>query len=107
MTKKSKISTNLNNEIKLYGTPHYIKIDCEGAEELILKNLDYQIDIISFEANLPKFYDATVRIIDNLMTKFNYLINLRQEGKFEFEFKNNFESDNIQRLLRQYQKNTT
>ena len=103
VTKKSKISTNLNNEIKLYGAPHYIKIDCEGAEELILKNLDYQIDIISFEANLPKFYDATVRIIDNLVTKFNYLINLRQEGKFEFEFKNNFEGDNIQRLLRQYE----
>ncbi len=103
VTKKSKISTNLNNEIKLYGAPHYIKIDCEGAEELILKNLDYQIDIISFEANLPKFYDATVRIIDNLVTKFNYLINLRQEGKFEFEFKNNFESNNIQRLLKQYQ----
>ena len=100
--KKIKNSTNLNEEIKLHGVPYYIKIDCEGAEETILKDLDYFVDIISFEANLPKFYNPTIRIIDHLTTKFNYIINFREEGKFIFEFKENFERKHIQKLLKEY-----
>jgi FkbM family methyltransferase len=86
---KKKITTTLNFEIEKYGIPSYIKIDCEGAENLILKNLDYKIDIISFEANLPKFLDNTLEIIDNLGNKFNYLFNIRKNEKFTFSFEKN------------------
>ena len=89
VTTKKKITTTLNFEIEKYGTPSYIKIDCEGAENLILKNLDYKIDIISFEANLPKFLDNTLEIIDNLGNKFNYLFNIRKNEKFTFSFEKN------------------
>ena len=86
---KKKITTTLNSEIEKHGTPSYIKIDCEGAENLILKNLDYKIDIISFEANLPKFLDNTFAIIDNLGNKFNYSFNVRKNEKFTFSFEKN------------------
>lgn len=58
VVKKIKKSSTLNFEINKYGIPYYIKIDCEGAENLILKNLKYDIEIISFEANLPFFFKS-------------------------------------------------
>ena len=86
---KKKLTTTLNAEIEKYGLPSYIKIDCEGAEQLILKNLDYKIDIISFEANLPNFLDNTFLILDNLGNKFNYSFNVRKNEKFTFSFEKN------------------
>lgn len=86
---KKKLTTTLNAEIEKYGLPSYIKIDCEGAEQLILKNLDYKIDIISFEANLPKFLKNTLKIIDNFSDKFNCSFNIRKNEKFVFSFKEN------------------
>lgn len=60
----------MNYEIIKYGIPDYVKIDCEGAEKLILKKLKFKIPIIIFELNLPDFYDDGVKIISNLKKKF-------------------------------------
>lgn len=95
VVKKIKKSSTLNFEINKYGIPHYIKIDCEGAENLILKNLKYDIKVISFEANLPLFLDQTIEIINYLKNNFNRCFNIRKEGEFNFLFKNHLNSEEI------------
>ena len=95
VVKKIKKSSTLNFEINKYGIPYYIKIDCEGAENLILKNLKYDIKIISFEANLPLFLDQTIEIINYLKNNFNNCYNIRKEGEFNFLFKNHLNSQEI------------
>jgi FkbM family methyltransferase len=93
--KKNILSTTLNSEILKYGVPDYIKIDCEGAEKVILKNLKYKINIISFESNLPQSYNNTCDIINYLYKKFNSKFNLRiqnvshNKNNYEFLFKKN------------------
>lgn len=96
---KKKLTTTLNLEIKKYGLPFYIKIDCEGAEQLILKNLDYKVDIISFEANLPKFMEATLKIIDLFRDKFDSSFNVRRNEVFVFSFKENISSEILKDFL--------
>ena len=93
--KKLKKSSTLNFEINKYGIPHYIKIDCEGAENLILKNLKYNIEVLSFEANLPFFLDQTIEIINYLKSNFNRCYNIRKEGEHNFLFKNNLKAEEI------------
>lgn len=95
VVKKIKKSSTLNFEINKYGIPYYIKIDCEGAENLILKNLKYDIEIISFEANLPFFLNQTTEIINYLKNNFNRCYNIRKEGEFNFFFKNHINSEEI------------
>jgi hypothetical protein len=95
--KKNILSTTLNSEILKYGVPDYIKIDCEGAEKVILKNLKYKINIISFESNLPQSYNNTCDIINYLYKKFNSKFNLRiqntsySKNNFKFIFKKNID----------------
>tara|TARA_B100000767_G_C19731901_1_gene522096 strand:+ start:297 stop:1061 length:765 start_codon:yes stop_codon:yes gene_type:complete len=90
--KKKIKSTTLNSEIKKYGIPNYIKIDCEGAEYLILKDLKYPIKLISFEVNLPQIYEDGVKIIKSLSKKFNYEFNVRQQNEHKFYFSKNIDA---------------
>ena len=99
--KKLKKSSTLNFEINKYGIPYYIKIDCEGAENLILKNLKYNIEVLSFEANLPLFLNQTIEIINYLKSNFNRYYNIRKEGEHNFLFKNHLNSEEILENLRQ------
>lgn len=98
--KKLKKSSTLNFEINKYGIPYYVKIDCEGAENLIIKNLKYNIDVLSFEANLPLFFNQTTEIINYLKSKFNRYYNIRKEGEHNFLFKNHLNSEEILENLR-------
>lgn len=97
--KKKKMSTTLNIEIKKFGLPSYIKIDCEGSEKLILKDLNYKIKIISFEANLPNFLNETLDIIDIFKTKYNSLFNLRRNNEFNFHYSSNVDSLELKKFL--------
>ena len=96
---EKKISTTLNAEIKKFGIPSYIKIDCEGSEKLILKSLDYKIKKISFEANLPNFLNETLDIIDIFKNKFNSSFNLRRNNEFEFCYSSNINSLKLKNFL--------
>jgi FkbM family methyltransferase len=95
--KKNIISTTLNSEILKYGIPDYIKIDCEGAEKVILNKLKYRVNIISFESNLPQSYKDTCYIINYLHQNFNSKFNLRRQNishtknNFEFFFEKNID----------------
>ena len=84
-----KKSSTLNEEIEKLGIPTYIKIDCEGAEEKILKNLKYRIKTISFELNLPTFFTEGCKIINYFYKNFNSKFNIRIHNNFYFEFKKN------------------
>tara|TARA_B100001250_G_scaffold396149_1_gene401816 strand:- start:2230 stop:2970 length:741 start_codon:yes stop_codon:yes gene_type:complete len=85
----NKKSTTLNIEIKKYGIPEYIKIDCEGAEKKILSNLKFKVKIISFELNLPYFYNDGKSIINLMSKKFKCKFNLRIQDQYFFKFKKN------------------
>ena len=78
--------------INNYGIPKYIKIDVEGYEEEVIKGLKLPVPIISFEANLPDFYDETIRILDylNEISSGNYFYNFSSENLF---ISDNFLSD--------------
>lgn len=77
------IST-LNAIITKYGIPDYCKIDAEGYEQKILKNLTTPIRIIELEFT-SGFMEETTKIIDKLsslgITRWNY--NLNEKPKFE------------------------
>ena len=49
-----------------YGIPDFIKIDIEGYEKNALQGLSKKIKCVSFEANLPAFFNETVECIELL-----------------------------------------
>lgn len=78
------IST-LDLMIEKYGHPDFIKIDVEGGEEEVFKGLSSSVSIICFEANLPRFRDETVSIIDRFSTDTRTKFNLRCGDDFVFD----------------------
>jgi hypothetical protein len=73
-----KIQTfTLDEVIKKFGVPGFIKIDVEGYEEKVLKGLTQPVPLISFEAILPYFMDETISCVEHLCSlcedaNFNY-----------------------------------
>lgn len=57
-------TTTLDESIKKYGKPDYIKIDVEGHELSCLLGLNQPVNVISFECNLPEFLEETLMCID-------------------------------------------
>jgi FkbM family methyltransferase len=55
--------TTLDELIRQWGLPYFIKIDVEGYENKVLKGLSHRIHFITFETNLPEFLDETVECI--------------------------------------------
>ena len=64
-----------------------------------LKNLDFKIKIISFEANLPKFYQNTIDIVKIFEKKFSSKFNLRKNNEYNFYFEENIDSQKIDDTL--------
>jgi FkbM family methyltransferase len=69
--------TTLDQLIKEYGTPSYIKIDVEGYELHVIKGLTSAVPLLSFECNLPEFAPETAECLSTLAerfpaAKFNY-----------------------------------
>lgn len=67
----------LDDLVKSYGKPSYIKIDVEGYEIRILEGLTQSIPCISFEANLPDFEEETISCLE----RYNALTN---QAEFNF-----------------------
>lgn len=61
----------LDDLIKKYGTPYYIKIDVEGYELEVIKGLKTPIPVLSFEANFPEFRMETLNCIEEIRTVSN------------------------------------
>ncbi|AFZ35774.1 methyltransferase FkbM family [Stanieria cyanosphaera PCC 7437] len=73
----------LDNLIKKWGIPKYIKLDVEGYELYALQGLNYPVEFISFEANLPVFINETIECI-NLIKK------LSSSAKYKFSTQEGF-----------------
>ncbi|MBZ5857157.1 FkbM family methyltransferase [Flavihumibacter profundi] len=59
-------TVTLDELIKVYGLPDFIKIDVEGLELEVLRGLSKPVSLLSFEANLPAFYAETLQCLQLL-----------------------------------------
>lgn len=57
--------TTLNQAIREYGRPSFMKIDVEGYEYEVLSGLSESIDVVSIEFT-PEYLDSTFKCIDHL-----------------------------------------
>ena len=108
LVKKSYVKTEtINFYISKYGIPDFVKIDVEGLELEILKNLKKKykkdISIICFEANIPLFLKETLMIINLFYKNF---FNLRIWDKYKFIYKNNITARELKSYLKNVQDKT-
>jgi len=78
-------TTTLDQLIRSYGSPFFIKIDVEGHEPNVLRGLRCAVPYLSFEVNLPEFMSEgqeCVEILGRLASdgKFNYVTGEYQQG---------------------------
>lgn len=70
-------TTTLEQLIKQYGLPDFIKIDVEGYEWNVIRTLKRPVRCATFEANLPEFQLETIKCVQHLASldsgyRFNY-----------------------------------
>ena len=58
--------TTLDELIRTYGVPDFIKIDVEGYEKQVFDGLHQRVPCISFECQLPEFKDDLLAILGRL-----------------------------------------
>ena len=58
--------TTLQEEMKTYGVPDFLKVDVEGHEEAVFLGMNVMPELISFEANLPGFAEESCRVARKL-----------------------------------------
>lgn len=82
-TKKVQVE-KIENFIKQYGVPVYIKIDVEGYEYEVIQGLETPVPLISFELNLPEFSQESIKIIEYLskISSGRYHYNFTTESSF-------------------------
>lgn len=71
--------TTLDNLIKQYGTPQFVKIDVEGYELEVLKGLSSPVRYISFEYAVPEQVEKMIDCI-------KYIQSLAPEKNTEFNY---------------------
>lgn len=74
----------LDNMIAKYGTPDFLKIDVEGGELAVFRGLNRPVPVICFEANLPRFQEESLCIIERFRPDKTARFNLRLENNFVF-----------------------
>ena len=90
-------TTTLDELIKIYGLPNYIKIDVEGFELDVLMGLSQKAGIISFEFT-SEFLDQTINCLDHLkkIGYHEYNFSIGERRKFYSQWSNT--KDLIQKL---------
>lgn len=100
-------TVTLGDLIKKHGNPDYVKVDVEGFELEVLKNLDTKISIISFEVNLPDFLEESVEIVYHISkfnpnTSFNFRLGIDEKLKLN----SNVGAKEIVEIMRKMGKNS-
>lgn len=72
-------TVTLDQLIEFCGRPFYIKIDVEGHEPQVLRGLSSPVPYVSFEVNLPEFFEEAVECVERLASlqsgsEFNYTV---------------------------------
>ena len=79
-------TTTLDDLVKEFGLPIFLKIDVEGHEESVLRGLHYPVALISLESN-RKFREGTIKCID-------HLCELSTDYRFSFTIELNYDQLN-------------
>ena len=74
----------LDDLIKKYGTPKFIKIDTEGYEAEVLKGISETVSYLSFEYTLPEFEKELRDILAMLERKGRMKINVSRGEEMSF-----------------------
>ncbi len=75
----------LDNLIKQFGVPKFIKIDVEGFEIEVLKGLSHAVQIISFEYTIPEQKENVFLCLNQLNAiSQNYVFNFSMDESNEF-----------------------
>ena len=86
--KKNKVIVEkIEDYLRKFGIPIYIKIDVEGYEYEVIQGLVTAVPLISFEANLPEFSQESINCINHLsnISSDNYIFNFATENSFLVE----------------------
>lgn len=70
-------TTTVEELIKLYGIPYFVKIDVEGHELSVLSGLRQPVPFLSFEVNLRAFRQEGIECVQVLRR-------LKQDGRFNY-----------------------
>jgi FkbM family methyltransferase len=75
-------TTTLQDLVRAYGSPFFIKIDVEGYEPAVLRGLHRSVPYLSYEVNLPEFRSEGLECVDILNRlnpggTFNYAVDCR------------------------------
>jgi FkbM family methyltransferase len=97
-------TTTLDALIAAHGKPFFVKIDVEGHEPSVLKGLHQPVPYISFEVNLPEFFNEgseCISLLEKLSASGTFNIAPQCEGDLHSE--RWFSADECQAFLRQTQ----
>lgn len=91
----------LDELIRIYGIPAFVKIDVEGYENEVFAGLSQAVRVVCFEANLPEFEEETIHCIRRYAAlakvEFNYTT---EEPPSEFASDRWLSSEEICSLIR-------
>ncbi|HEV8514314.1 MAG TPA: FkbM family methyltransferase [Cyclobacteriaceae bacterium] len=74
----------LDELMRKYGIPKFIKIDTEGYEIEVIKGLSKSVPYLSFEYTLPEFEKELMDILNILAKKGEFLINISSGETMKF-----------------------
>jgi FkbM family methyltransferase len=76
-------TTTLDDLIRAYGVPFFVKIDVEGHEINVLRGMNRAVPYLSFEVNLPDFRPEGLECLEFLdrlepAGRFNYVVDCKE-----------------------------
>jgi hypothetical protein len=93
----------IDDLINKFGTPEYIKVDVEAAEDIVLKSLNTKVKVVAFEW-AAEMRDVTYRTIEHLCSIGFERFHLQFDDEYTY-FPQTYEynSDSIVELLKSTQ----
>jgi FkbM family methyltransferase len=91
-------TTTLDEIVRQYGVPAFIKIDVEGFEDEVLKGCSVKLKMLSFEFT-PERLQPALTCIDILEALGPVFFNFTREGKKVLQLKEWVNGDELKRIL--------
>jgi len=94
----------LDNLIKAYGSPKFIKIGVEGYEYEVIQGLSERVNALSLEFT-PEFSESTIKCLEYLQALGDCVTNFSVGETFSFELSEWVSVDDMIRYLKQFRDN--